>query len=595
MILFRGTGAAACRYLEADRSQADDYYLEAGIALATFTITDATGAVNAEARLDPDRYAGWVDWTHPLTGERMGTPRLPGEGRRGSPRFAEMVVNTPKSLSIAAALHPEVSDALDAAQQDAVAEIRRRLAQHSVTRAGPRGAQEVVPVEAVQTVAVSHRTSRAGDPHRHVHFQLGTRVWAAGAWRGLDTAALLKQQGAIRALGTAVIAAHPGLADVLDRHGLTLEPVTGEVTELVPFNPVMSKRAAQVERNLARLEAEWEQMHPGEEPGPVVRSRLLAKAWAHAHRLPDRPRRHHPLAHAAQPAGPAAMGTRHPQRHPAPRQEAMTNTPGLREAAVRLLGTCEVTASMGAAVARVTAGGGAEFIIKQHGSRAKHEREVHAYRHWTRALGPFAPELVAIDDPAMVIITTALPSGSWPGERTAATFRQAGALLRRFHDAEPPIELSWFRDWLQDRGRHWASQARTLLSDAAAETVASHLAALGRGPVLRGSPCHLDFQPRNWLVSQSGDVSLIDFEHSRIDLTARDFVRLRFRIWTARPDLQDAFFDGYGRPLTEAEDELVWHLGALDALTALARGNQTGDQELTASGLATLRQLEDWQ
>ena len=49
----------------------------------------------------------------------------------------------------------------------------------------------------------------------------------------------------------------------------------------------------------------------------------------------------------------------------------------------------------------------------------------------------------------------------------------------------------------------------------------------------------------------AGDVSLIDFEHARINLPARDFVRLRFRIWAARPDLRDAFLDGYGRPLTK--------------------------------------------
>jgi Ser/Thr protein kinase RdoA (MazF antagonist) len=195
----------------------------------------------------------------------------------------------------------------------------------------------------------------------------------------------------------------------------------------------------------------------------------------------------------------------------------------------------------------------------------------------------------------MIILTTALPGEPCPGKGTVATFSRAGALLRRFHDVEPPIELPWFRDWLQDRARHWTSLARTLLSNADAGIVASHLAALFEGPILSGSPCHLDFQPRNWLVSQSGDVSLVDFEHSRIDLTARDFVRLRFRVWAARPDLQDAFFDGYGRPLTEDEDELVWHLGALDALTALARGCQTGNQELTASGLATLHQLRDKQ
>ena len=279
--LFRGPGTAARRYLESDRSTADDYYLEGGTALADFTITNAAGEVVANTGLDPEQYAGWVDWTHPLTGERMGIPREAGEVRKGSPRFAEMVVNTPKSLSIAAALHPEVSDALDAAQQEAVAEIRRWLAQHAYTRVGPRGEQEIVPAESLQTVAVVHRTSRAGDPHRHVHFQIGTRVPAAGKWRALDTAVLFKQQGAIRALGAAVIAAHPQLAATLDRHGLTLDPVTGEVTELEQFNPVMSKRAHQVERNLKQLEAEWEAAHPGEEPGPVVRARLLHKAWAH--------------------------------------------------------------------------------------------------------------------------------------------------------------------------------------------------------------------------------------------------------------------------------------------------------------------------
>lgn len=279
--LFRGPGTAARRYLESDRSTVDDYYLEGGTALADFTITNAAGEVIANTGLDPEQYAGWVDWTHPLTGEQMGIPREAGEVRKGSPRFAEMVVNTPKSLSIAAALHPEVSDALDQAQQDAVSEIRQWLAQHSYTRVGPRGQQEIIPAESLQTVAVVHKTSRAGDPHRHVHFQIGTRVPAAGKWRALDTAVLFKQQGAIRALGTAVIAANPQLAATLDANGLTLDPVTGEVAELEQFNPMMSKRAHQVERNLKQLEAEWEHAHPGEESGPVVRARLLHRAWAH--------------------------------------------------------------------------------------------------------------------------------------------------------------------------------------------------------------------------------------------------------------------------------------------------------------------------
>lgn len=281
VILFRGSGADARRYLESDRSRADEYYLEGGTSLAEFSVVDGSGSVIGEGALTPDEYAQWVDWINPLTGESMGKPRLAGDRRQGSPRFAEMVVNAPKSLSIAAALHPEVSEALDAAQRDAVTEIRSWLGQHSVTRVGPRGQQRVVAVEQLETVAVSHKTSRAGDPHRHMHFQIGTRVWAAEAWRGLDTAALFRQQGAIRSLGTAVIAAHPQLAAVLDAHGLTLDPVTGEVAELQPFNAVMSKRAEQIARNLALFEKDWRTTHPDEEPGPAALSRLIAMAWDH--------------------------------------------------------------------------------------------------------------------------------------------------------------------------------------------------------------------------------------------------------------------------------------------------------------------------
>ncbi|WP_235829351.1 MobF family relaxase [Gulosibacter macacae] len=283
VILFRGTGADALRYVEADRSRADDYYLSDG-GDVEYAVLDASGETVTVRALSNEEYARWVDWINPDTGERMGRPRLAGQDRLGSPRFAEMTINGPKSLSIAAALHPEVSEVLDRAQQDALADTRRWLAQRSVTRVGPRGAQEVVPVDHMQVIGITHRTSREGDPHRHIHVQIGMRVWAAGKWRALDTAATFRQQGVIRALGTAVIAAHPELAEVLDRHGLTLDPATGEVVELQPFNALMSKRGEQVRRNFERLEAEWQATHPGESMGPVVSSRLTAQAWAH-----DRP------------------------------------------------------------------------------------------------------------------------------------------------------------------------------------------------------------------------------------------------------------------------------------------------------------------
>ena len=95
VILFRGTGAAARRYVEADRSRADEYYLGADDAVAEYTVLDASGEVTATRSLTAEDYEGWVDWTEPVTGESMGTPRNPGERSKRSPLFAEMTINAP--------------------------------------------------------------------------------------------------------------------------------------------------------------------------------------------------------------------------------------------------------------------------------------------------------------------------------------------------------------------------------------------------------------------------------------------------------------------------------------------------------------------
>ena len=415
VILFRGTGADALRYVESDRSRADDYYLGADVALAEFVTLDGEGNVMAELSLGSVAYAGWVDWTHPVTGDSMGKPRQAGPDRKGSPRFAEMVINTPKSLSIAAALHPEVSEALDVAHQDALAEIRRWLAQHSLTRVGPLGVQEMVSAEQVQVVGITHRTSRAGDPHRHIHMQIGTRIWAAGKWRALDTGALFKQQGAIRALGTAVIAASPKLAAVLDRHGLTLDPVTGEVVELQPFNAVMSKRGAQVGRNLARLEAEWEAAHPGETMGPVVATRLRAEAWVF-----ERPaKRPTTLAEETgwvaelREAGydPATL------QRSAPRASVALDDLGVQEVASRALDRCAAAASAWTA-----------HTVREHATRVMTEHGVHAAPAEIRDFVTAASRLALSD--CFSILPPGAPQPAHVAHWTSVRVMQSEAELR---------------------------------------------------------------------------------------------------------------------------------------------------------------------
>lgn len=51
VILFRGSGAAARRYVEAERSRADEYYLGADDAVAEYAVLDTSGEVTATRSL----------------------------------------------------------------------------------------------------------------------------------------------------------------------------------------------------------------------------------------------------------------------------------------------------------------------------------------------------------------------------------------------------------------------------------------------------------------------------------------------------------------------------------------------------------------
>src|SRR5687768_6840200 len=273
MKVYVGSPAAARAYLEADRGRADDYYLAEGAGFARrFGVRD--GRLRELAALAGDGYEAWVAGRDPSTGEPRG--RLRCDGR--AVRFVEVVVNGPKSWSLAA-LHPDIAEAYDAAQDRAATQIIGWLAQHATTRVGPRGGQVQVPVEALEAVTVRHYTSRAGGPHRHLHLQIGARVFAAGRWRGLHTVGVRDSLGAINGIGHAAVACDPQFRAALAAHGYTLD-AAGEIRQLADYVGPFSARAGQIGRNLDRYEADWTAAHPGESPGPALRRAWDARAWA---------------------------------------------------------------------------------------------------------------------------------------------------------------------------------------------------------------------------------------------------------------------------------------------------------------------------
>jgi conjugative relaxase-like TrwC/TraI family protein len=276
--IYNRSPAAARAYVEADRSRVDDYYLAEGTGIARrFGATPDEG-VSDLGVLDGDGYEQWVAGFDPVSGQARDRRR-----ENGNPvRFVEITVNGPKTWSLAAALNPEVSAAYDAAQDRAAEQVIGWVAAHATTRAGPNGRQVQVPVERIEAVTVRHYTSRAGDPHRHLHLQVNARVFAVGQWRGLHTVGFRDYIEAINGIGHAAVMCDPDFRATLAGAGFTLDPATGEIVELAPYVGAFSERAAQIGRNIDRYEAEWRSANPGQEPGPTIRRSWDRRAWKDA-------------------------------------------------------------------------------------------------------------------------------------------------------------------------------------------------------------------------------------------------------------------------------------------------------------------------
>jgi exodeoxyribonuclease V alpha subunit len=274
---YRGAAKAARAYVERDRSRADDYYLGEGTGVAE-RLTATPDGVLVAGPMDGDNYERWVAVFDVDTGSKKGWIRDDANALR----FVEVTINGPKTWSLAAALHPEISTALDAAQDKAANEILGWVAAHSTTRVGPRGRQVQVPIEKIEAAVIRHYTSRAGDPHRHLHLQINARVFAAGGWRGLHSVGFRDSIEAINGIGHAVVATDPEFRSSLAARGLTLDPETSEIRELMPYVGAFSARTSQIRRNVDHYEAEWRREHPGQEPGPRLREAWDRRAWAEA-------------------------------------------------------------------------------------------------------------------------------------------------------------------------------------------------------------------------------------------------------------------------------------------------------------------------
>lgn len=239
---------------------------------------------------------------------------------------------------------------------------------------------------------------------------------------------------------------------------------------------------------------------------------------------------------------------------------------------------------------------GTRWFAKRHASRKGYERELAAYRNWVPAIAARAPRLIRADDATATLVLTAVPGvlgdeAALPPAAERAMHREAGALLRAFHGAAPAVPASGFADGIARHFDRLRARAAGLVSARELGFVADCVAALADGPEPELTPCHRDYTARNWLVD-AGRVSVIDFEHARIDARVWDFLRLCHQRWPGRQDLREAFLAGYGRELTEAEDTLILRCGAYNALATVLWAREAGDRGFERTGRASLALLQ---
>ncbi|GLY16489.1 hypothetical protein Kisp01_35040 [Kineosporia sp. NBRC 101677] len=233
---------------------------------------------------------------------------------------------------------------------------------------------------------------------------------------------------------------------------------------------------------------------------------------------------------------------------------------------------------------------GERFVVKAGDERDRHlAREIRAHAEWLEVWvrQGRAPRLVRADAAVKVLVTRYLPGvlvlGS-EGEFAPDTYRQAGELLAGFHGQFSTVDED-FEASAKVKALWWLGQPHGI--DPTVVERLGEVVACWPTPSIVCVPTHGDWQPRNWLVHE-GVVSVIDFGRAAVRPAVTDFARLVAQQWRGRPDLEAAFFEGYGeRP----GDVGAWQRDRVrEAISTAVWARQVGDEEFERQGL---RMIDD--
>lgn len=163
------------------------------------------------------------------------------------------------------------------------------------------------------------------------------------------------------------------------------------------------------------------------------------------------------------------------------------------------------------------------------------------------------------DDDRQAFVASTVP-GRPADPLSPHSHRRAGELLATIHDLGRTVEVdrkAW-RAWSRvtrrrtERALRVCEELGVAVPAAVVDRCVAGIAELGPLPM---ASCHGDYLPKNWL--DDGVLRLIDFGEAMPRPRGVAFARLHVGVWWERPDLVEAFHEGYGTPLTEADRRFV--------------------------------------
>jgi Ser/Thr protein kinase RdoA (MazF antagonist) len=254
------------------------------------------------------------------------------------------------------------------------------------------------------------------------------------------------------------------------------------------------------------------------------------------------------------------------------------------------------------------------FYLKHHRTLLRWQNEVSAYETFVPAITDYTPRLVAVRDdlPRAILLTalagTAMFQTELDESHRSAAWLHAGICLAALHElegrrfglcAEKTVDPDGFQGSngaaaFHGYASHWIE------AGIAAGVLTGPERRLGR-EALRHSvlfsgeaprACHRDFTPRNWIVDKRGRWSgVIDFELAVWGTRAMDMDRWWDNYFTTSPECERAFFNGYGRELSDLTRHQIIVARVVNAVHQIVWGSANNDAGFVQLGREALVRL----